>query len=131
SHDRYFMDKITDHLFVFQNGEIHDFPGNYSDYRAYEGDRFDLKDKKETASQKPKKITKKKAALSYLEKREYQNLEKEIADLEKEKKRLQQLFQTELSISEIEEKSRELHEVDKKIEEKTERWFELSVKAEE
>ncbi len=131
SHDRYFMDKITDHLFVFQNGEIHDFPGNYSDYRAYEGDRFDLKDKKETASQKPKKITKKKAALSYLEKREYQNLEKEIADLEKEKKRLQQLFQTELSVSEIEEKSRELHEVDKKIEEKTERWFELSVKAEE
>lgn len=131
SHDRYFMDKITDHLFVFQNGEIHDFPGNYSDYRAYEGDRFDLKDKKETAAQKPKKITKKKAALSYLEKREYQNLEKEIADLEKEKKRLQQLFQTELSVSEIEEKSRELHEVDKKIEEKTERWFELSVKAEE
>jgi ATP-binding cassette subfamily F protein uup len=130
SHDRYFMDKITDHLFVFQNGEIHDFPGNYSDYRAYEGDKFNSKEKKDGDSgNKPKKPVREKEPLSYLEKREYKNLEKEIGKLEKKKSELQQLFQTELSVSEIEEKSRELHEVDKKIEEKTERWFELSVKA--
>ena len=107
SHDRYFMDKIVDHLFVFQGkGRIDDFPGNYSDYRAYE----------ESAVQE-----------MYNEQKEYNKLEKEIKNLEKSRDSLQNRFSTAtLNPEEIKTLSIELSEISEQIDVKTERWFVLS-----
>jgi ATP-binding cassette subfamily F protein uup len=133
SHDRYFMDKIVDHLFVFgRDGEVVDFPGNYSDYRAYEASRpkvdGDKKNDKEKTSWKPET---EKARLSYQEQKEYQKLEKEIAKLEKEKTNLEQLFATEgWEGEEIDRQSVRLQEIIVSIEEKTGRWFELAARLE-
>lgn len=124
SHDRYFMDKIVDHLFVFKNGEIQDFPGNYTDYRAYSLNEPSEKSKVEIPVKKEKQKTEPK--LSYNEQKEFKKLEREIAELEKEKKRLQNLFLTDLSGKEIDKTSLKLKDVENKIDEKTERWFELS-----
>lgn len=134
SHDRYFMDKIVDHLFVFKgNGVIEDFPGNYTDYRMYEDSA--PKEKLETTINKPKnhwKTDSNKAKLSYNEQKEYSKLEKEIANLESEREVLQNLFATEnWEGAEIDKQSRKLQELMNTIEEKTERWFELSAKMEE
>ena len=134
SHDRYFMDKIVDHLFVFKGkGEIQDFPGNYSDFRTYE----DSKPKKapkakpevtETTQTESKKDATK-AKLSYHEQKEHRNLEKEIAKLEKEKEALQNKFATEnWDGEEIDKQSLKLQELIDAIEEKEMRWFELSEK---
>ena len=136
SHDRYFMDKIVDHLFVFKGkGEIQDFPGNYSDFRTYE----DSKPKKapkakpevtETTQTDSKKDATK-AKLSYHEQKEHRNLEKEIAKLEKEKEVLQNKFATEnWDGEEIDKQSLKLQELIDAIEEKEMRWFELSEKIE-
>ncbi|WP_203294334.1 ABC-F family ATP-binding cassette domain-containing protein [Luteirhabdus pelagi] len=133
SHDRYFMDKIVDHLFVFKNHKIKDFPGNYSDYREYASANTseDETEEKKRSTQTEDKPTKK-AALTYNEKKEHRNLEKEIAKLEKEKEALQNKFATEnWSGAEIDEQSQKLQELIDTIEEKTERWFELSAKLEE
>lgn len=132
SHDRYFMDKIVDHLFVFRgNGIIEDFPGNYSDFRTYEDS---APKEKEVTTSKPKnewKLDKNKAKLSYNEQKEYNKLEREIATLEREKVELQDQFATEDWNSEkINEQSLRLKEIIDKIDEKTERWFELSAKLE-
>ncbi|HET8839667.1 MAG TPA: ABC-F family ATP-binding cassette domain-containing protein [Flavobacteriaceae bacterium] len=126
SHDRYFMDKIVDHLFVFKNGEIHDFPGNYSDYREYLLSEPSEPAKEEIPNKKEKQKTEENTKLSYNEQKEFKKLEREIADLEKEKVRLQNLFLTNLSGEEIDKISLELKTVEDKIDEKTERWFELS-----
>ncbi|MFV8226709.1 ABC-F family ATP-binding cassette domain-containing protein, partial [Christiangramia aquimixticola] len=131
SHDRYFMDKITDHLFVFKGeGEVQDFPGNYTDYREYEASK--PKEEKsvdsETQTKKEKKEFKSSnsgPSLSYAEKKEYSKLEKEIAKLESQKESIQQKFLQELSGEEIDKTSMELKEVENQIETKTERWFEL------
>ncbi len=104
SHDRYFMDKIVDHLFVFENGNIADFPGNYSDYRSYKN----VKVEEEQPVEKPKPETsahEKPKSLSYLEQKELKNLEKEIQKLEQQKETLQQSFLEELSRDEIAENS--------------------------
>ncbi len=132
SHDRYFMDKIVDHLLVFKGGgKIEDFPGNYSDYRAYESSS--------TPEPTPDKDTSAKAAyaeqkqakkLSYNDQKLFKRLEKEITQLEKKKEQLQQAFLTELSEEEIKEKSIALQQLEKELEEKTERWFELSMELE-
>ena len=83
SHDRYFMDKIVDHLFVFRgNTEIEDFPGNYSDFREYEANNVQESQKTETAAKKEWKKTPS-TGLSYNEQKEYQKLQKEIHNLEK------------------------------------------------
>tara|TARA_R110002074_G_scaffold14788_1_gene51030 strand:- start:132554 stop:134437 length:1884 start_codon:yes stop_codon:yes gene_type:complete len=134
SHDRYFMDKIVDHLFVFRGeGIIEDFPGNYSDFRSYEDSA--PKEKVETSESKPKnhwKTDTSKAKLSYNEQKEYNKLEKEIAKLETERETLQNLFATEnWDGAEIDKQSQKLQELMDKIDEKTERWFELSAKMEE
>ncbi|MDX1463827.1 MAG: ATP-binding cassette domain-containing protein, partial [Marinirhabdus sp.] len=133
SHDRYFMDKIVDHLFVFQGeGVIQDFPGNYSDYRAYEDSA--PQEKKEPTESKPKNDWKKdssKAQLSYNEQKEHSRLEKEIAKLEKEREALQNKFATEnWDGDEIDKQSIKLQEIIDAIEEKEMRWFELSEKLE-
>lgn len=141
SHDRYFMDKIVDHLFVFRGeGEIEDFPGNYSDFRAYE-DSAEPKALQsvstEKANWKEKQI---KAGLTFNEQKEFQKIEKEIKDLEYNKKQIEQEFadgkvsDNNSSESEqakqIEAKANELQKIIQALEEKEERWFELSSKME-
>lgn len=134
SHDRYFMDKIVDHLFVFRgDAVIEDFPGNYSDFRAYEDStEEEIKAVKVESAQanlsknvwKTEDTAKK---LSYSEQKEHQQLEKEIQKLEKEKEALQHKF-TDVSLSgdEIAKLSIDLKKLMDAIEEKTERWFSLS-----
>ena len=133
SHDRYFMDKIVDHLFVFKgSGAIDNFPGNYSDYRVYENSIPQEATEKNTPSEKKHwKKTQQSAALSYNEQKEFQRLEQDIAKLEKEKVELQQKFtQSDLLPDDIKALSVQLSEVETTIEAKTERWFELSLKSE-
>ena len=135
SHDRYFMDKIVDHLFVFRgDAVVEDFPGNYSDYRAYEDSKV-LDQREEKAQNETSKSDWKKTddapKLSYMEQKEYKQLEKEIQKLESKKVELQGKFaDTSLSGEQIATLSIELGDLSNTIEEKTERWFELSAQME-
>ena len=136
SHDRYFMDKIVDHLFIFEgDGTIEDFPGNYSDYRVYENSRIQEGRKNRDSKEKGEKINSRQRGgrkLSYQEQREYKQLEKDIQKLEGEKEALQNKFSnTELTGDEIAGLSIELKTVSDALEQKTERWFELSAILEE
>jgi ATP-binding cassette subfamily F protein uup len=132
SHDRYFMDKIVDHLFVFKgNSEIEDFPGNYTDYREYEASAVpEIVQKADPSTEKKeiKKEAKTSPGLTYNEQKEYNKLEKEIHNLEKKKEEIQQKFLQDLSGEEIDKTSLELQSVIDEIEKKTERWFELGAK---
>ena len=132
SHDRYFMDKIVDHLFVFRGqGEIENFPGNYSDFRAYE-DSADVAQKEENkAEKKDWKQNNPTGNLSFNEQKEYQKIEREIKDLEAEKAKIEQLFSDgKVADADIEKKANELQNIISKIDAKEERWFELSAKQE-
>jgi ATP-binding cassette subfamily F protein uup len=136
SHDRYFMDKIVDHLFVFKgDGIIEDFPGNYTDYRVYENSKvIEKRENKTSSSEKTENKWRDTSGgkLSYSEQKEYKQLEKDIQKLEEQKEVLQNKFSNpELSGDEIDQLSIELKEVSDAIEEKTERWFELSAILEE
>lgn len=130
SHDRYFMDKIVDHLFVFKGkGEVEDFPGNYTDYRVYEESTppADETPKKETTKNTWRKDGMK--GLSFNEQKEYNRLEKEIAALEEKKVAIEAAFAAgNLTPDEIQSQSVDLQETLMFIEEKTERWFELTEK---
>lgn len=127
SHDRYFMDKIVDHLFVFEKGRISDFPGNYSDYRNYEAHKPKPKaESNDIKISKPENSENEEKKLSYLEQKEIKQLEKQIQNLEKEKEKLQQAFLKDLSAEEIKVNSIKLQEIEDEIEVKTERWFELA-----
>ncbi len=136
SHDRYFMDKIVDHLFVFRgNAVIEDFPGNYSDFRTYEDstaiEEREEKNKETKAPKKTWKSEEKNNKLSYTEQREYKQLEKDIQKLEFKKGEIEQKFiSSDLSGDEIAELSKSLKEINDGIETKTERWFELSAMVE-
>jgi len=135
SHDRYFMDKVVDHLFVFRgDGVIEDFPGNYSDFRSYE-DSTPKSKISEVAQSKPKNEWKKdssKAKLSYNEQKEHLKLEREIPKLERERDSLQSKFATEnWEGDEINKQSIKLQEIIDSLETMEERWFELSSKLEE
>ena len=133
SHDRYFMDKIVDHLFVFRgDGVIEDFPGNYSDFRSYEDSQPKLAEKEKSSGEKKEWKTPKTTAntLSFSEQKEYNRLEKEIAQLETEKEGLEKQFMdTRLAPETITELSIQLNALTGTIEQKTERWFELSVQS--
>jgi len=132
SHDRYFMDKIVDHLFIFRgNGVVEDFPGNYSDFRAYE-DSADVAQKEENkADKKDWKQNNPTGNLTFNEQKEFQKTEKEIKDLETQKIAIEQLFSDgKIAEADIEKKANELRNIINKIEEKEERWFELSAKIE-
>ena len=142
SHDRYFMDKVVDHLLVFKGeGEIQDFPGNYTQYREWS--RMQAKDEAEQA--KPAKSgnataendgagTAKRDAnfenkrkMSYKEKREYEQLTQEIDALtEKQKKLEEELCSGNLSVEELTEKSKRLPEIKDELDEKEMRWLELA-----
>lgn len=131
SHDRYFMDKIVDHLFVFRgNGVVEDFPGNYSDFRTYEDSIEPEKDDtpKEKSNWKEKQVQN---GLTYQEQKELQKIERELKDLELSKKKIEQEFVENLVQPEdIEKKSNELQDIIQKMESKEERWFELLEKSE-
>ena len=130
SHDRYFMDKVVDHLLVFQGGgAVQDFPGNYTQYRDWKS----LKSKAEATAGKETKTVKRqrepdqRRKMTYKEKTEYAQLEKDIAALEKEKNTLEeQLCSGGLSIEELTEKSKRLPEIKEELDEKEMRWLELS-----
>ena len=136
SHDRYFMDKVVDHLLVFKgDGEIQDFPGNYTQYRDYQKMKS-----KEEEQQKPAKSsntsgndTKKdyrnnqKRKLSFKEKREYEQLTDKIAQLEEEKQQLEEeLCSGNLSVDELTEKSKRLPILKEELDELELRWLELA-----
>ena len=131
SHDRYFMDKIVDHLFVFRGeGKIEDFPGNYSDFRAYEG----LENTAVSSRKKPKTEWKNTAddsnenKPSYKDQRILKKLEKKIASLESKKEKLQNQFTDEtLSPDDIKALSIELKTVEETLEEKTDEWLNRSI----
>ncbi|WP_196885695.1 ABC-F family ATP-binding cassette domain-containing protein [Aureivirga sp. CE67] len=130
SHDRYFMDKIVDHLFVFRgDGVIEDFPGNYSDFRAYEDSTPKEDSVKKEKTEKTVKEKTTKVKLSYKEKLEFDNLEKDIATLEKKKIEIEALFANG-EVEDIQKTSQELQTILDSIDEKEERWFELSSKME-
>ena len=131
SHDRYFMDKIVDSLFVFQGeGEVENFPGNYSDYRAYE-DSAAVKQVAEKKVGKTQIKTPSKNKLTYSEKIEFEKLEKEIAKLGKEKTAMEDEFANgKIAEDKIYDASQKLQKVIQDIETKEERWFEISMKLE-
>ena len=145
SHDRYFMDKVVDHLLVFKGeGEIQDFPGNYTQYRDWS--RLQEKDEAEKAAATAKNAgnnntaandgagTAKRDAnfenkrkMSYKEKREYEQLTQEIDKLTEEQKKLEEaLCSGTLSVDELTEKSKRLPEIKDELDEKEMRWLELS-----
>ena len=134
SHDRYFMDKVVDHLLVFNGqGDIRDFPGNYTQYRDWkEAKAHSEKEKgKEAVKVQGEKTAKirlnEKRRMSFKERREFEQLEREIADLETEKTAIEEaLCSGILSVEELTEKSKRLPVLSDLIDEKTMRWLELS-----
>lgn len=132
SHDRYFMDKVIDHLLVFEGeGKITDFPGNYTQYREWSH----LKSKEEAEKTNKPKETKPKAdyhhesrrKMSFKEKREFEQLEKEIEQLETECKHIEEsLCSGNLSVEELTEKSKQLPILKAQLDEKSMRWLELA-----
>ena len=129
SHDRYFMDKIVDHLFIFQgSGVIQDFPGNYSDYRAYEDSQIqEQKTPPKVEIKKKWKETSKKIVLTYDQQKEFKKLEREIKKIESQKEEIQNRFTNEtFKPSEIEKYSIKLGMLDQELKQKTLKWFDLS-----
>lgn len=133
SHDRYFMDKVVDHLLVFKGGgEVQDFPGNYTQYREW----CSLKSKDDAAKEKREPVTREKRQqerrrLTYKEKMEYARLEQEIAEIEAERKAVEdKLCSGTLPIEELTEFSKRLPKLKEELDEKEMRWLELSEIAE-
>ena len=137
SHDRYFMDKVVDHVLIFHgNAEIQDFPGNYTQYREWKEEK--LRREREEAEASPKQgagtetsaqrqRTNDKRRLSYKERMELETLEKEIEALEAEKQTLENaLCSGTLSVEELTEKSKRLPLLNNELDEKSMRWLELS-----
>ncbi len=137
SHDRYFMDRLVDHLFVFEgNGAITDFPGNYSQYRDWLKDQEQLpdtssalsmkKDPEPKTENKPTETAGKRKA-SFKEKREFEQLEKDIAELNKEKEQVTaQLSDSNTPFEELQKLSLRIGELTRSLDEKELRWLELS-----
>ena len=133
SHDRYFTDKVVDHLLVFHGqGKIKDFPGNYSQYREWKSLNSQEKDKKKdnnkpvNESKKPKRDDSKRK-MTYKEKMEFAQLEKDIAALEEEQHKIEEeLCSGKLSVEELTEKSKRLPILKEEIDVKSMRWLELS-----
>ena len=129
SHDRYFMDKVVDHIFVFNgNGDIKDFPGNYTEYRDWrEEEKENAKPAEKSVQQKVSYRTETKRKLSFKERKEYESLEPEIMALEEEKSLLEQEMSSgALDTDTLLAKSQRIQVVMELIDEKTNRWVELS-----
>ena len=133
SHDRYFMDKVVDHLFIFKgDGVVEDFPGNYTDYRVYEDSQPVISettdDKKEKQSWKKTEVAK----LSYNEEKELKNIESKLNSLTFDKKDIEHKFlNPDLSQDDINTLSQDLQKIIDTMAEKEARWFELSSKLED
>lgn len=131
SHDRYFMDKVVDHLLVFRGGgDIRDFPGNYSDYREWKRTKAEH-DKKLVAKPKEEPVRRvrsdEKRRMTFKERKEFEALEVEIAALEEEKKVIEEaLCSGTLGVDELVEKSKRLPALNEELDEKSMRWLELS-----
>ena len=130
SHDRYFMDKIVDHLFVFRGeGVVEDFPGNYSDFRTYEDSTPVAVEPKKTTPSKASKDNQSEAKLSFNEQKELNNLESKLKSLEFDKKEMEAKFLApELDMETIGVLSDQLKRLNEEIEEKEMRWLELNEK---
>ena len=131
SHDRYFMDKVVDHLLVFNGqGDIRDFPGNYSDYREWKEARRQKEKETENPVQKAPRVRQnenRKRRMTFKERREFEQLEQEIAALETEKAQLEEaLCSGLLTVDELTEKSKRLPVLNDELDAKTMRWLELS-----
>jgi len=132
SHDRYFMDRLVDHLFVFEgDGIVRDFPGNYTQYRIDELNKEKQQENKQVASKEktpePEVVqpaTKRK--LTYKEQREFETLEKELPLLEQEKMMLAEKMSGNISYDELQQYSQRLTAITNELEEKEMRWLELS-----
>ena len=131
SHDRYFLDNIVDHLFVFDgNGIVKDFPGNYSDYRKW---REEFTKEKESTNKQPEKKTEKhkterQPKMTFKERKEFEQLTVDIEYLNSEKDELDALFNSGSEIPDIIEKSARYNEIKEMLDEKEMRWLELSEK---
>lgn len=130
SHDRYFMDKVVDHLLVFKgDAQVQDFPGNYTDYRFWreEQDKIKVQEKKKATTQVVLPKTEHKRKLTYGEQQELKQLEKDIAALEAEKAALEEAFAGgHLSSDELQSKAQRMNELLPILDEKEMRWLELS-----
>jgi ATP-binding cassette subfamily F protein uup len=131
SHDRYFINKLVDHLFIFQSGgQVKDFNGNYSDYQEFlKAERKKVREQEQAKSTPRKKTGPKEGGrLSYMEQREFDQLEGEIEQLEGRKEEIGQSFANDPKPEEIKSLSLEMNEILEQIEEKTMRWMELAEK---
>ena len=130
SHDRYFMDKVVDHLLVFRGaGLVKDFPGNYTQYRAWEDEHLDEENSNNSKAAKPvlERVSVHKRKLSFKEKKELEELEIKIEELEKEKVNIEEsLCSGTLSVEELTEKSKRLPIVIELLDDASMRWLELS-----
>ena len=131
SHDRYFMDKIVDHLLVFKGqGEVKDFPGNYSQYREWQAleDGKTEKSARESRGKSAKPVHHDdRRRMTFKEKQEFERLEREIEQLEEERRQLEEaLCSGTLSVAELTEKSKRLPVLQEELDEKSMRWLELS-----
>lgn len=134
SHDRFFMDRTVDHIFVFEgNGEIKDFPGNYSEYREWKQENDKLKD-----AEKPKEQQKAKASnaeknrnsnkLTFKERKEFEELTKELDSLNNEKQEIETIFSNGSNTADLDKLAKRYNELKSIIDEKEYRWLELSEK---
>ncbi|MDQ0226486.1 ABC-F family ATP-binding cassette domain-containing protein [Metabacillus niabensis] len=132
SHDRYFLDRVVEHLIVFeQNGQIRRFQGSYTDYME-DARLKEMMQEKETPKEKPSHKKEKKKRLSYKEQQEWEQIEDVIAGLEQRKEQLEQeIADAGSDFGKVQELYKEQEEVDKKLEETMERWEELSLLVEE
>jgi ATP-binding cassette subfamily F protein uup len=142
SHDRYFMDRLVDHLFVFEGGgEVRDFPGNYTQYRIWlkenekKENKWDVLEARKSAGEttasavvgRDTAAVSVKKKMSFKEKREFEELEKEMPQLEKEKEKITEAMGSgNLSFDELNKHSKRIAEIDQLLEEKEMRWLELS-----
>ncbi len=128
SHDRYFMDRLVDHLFIFEGeGQVMDFPGNYTDYRSHISQADKLKQTKPKDKVVKDKVTKGKRKLTYNEKKEYDTIESVIDALEKEKTSIGSQFNDHnLNPDKMKELGKRIKEIDDEIAEKIDRWMELA-----
>ena len=135
SHDRFFLDRTVDHLFVFEgDGIVRDFPGSYSDYRSWRQERDAEKanaeaEKKSSAANSWKPRREKSDKMTFKERKEFESLAGEIADLEKEKREIEEMFSSgNLGVDDLTQKSQRISEVLSLLDEKEMRWLELSEK---